>query len=98
MTAKVDARTLERLALLGEHLRRLRRALGVSRAKVAKSIGMRPMNYARIEQGRTNVTLDSLLRIAEMLLRIADGLGVELVVRFKRPLKRRAPSSRTRPR
>ena len=91
MTAKVDARTLERLALLGEHLRRLRRALGVSRAKVAKSIGMHPMNYARIEQGKQNVTV-------EMLLRIADGLGVELVVRFKRPLKRRAPSSRTRPR
>lgn len=91
MTAKVDARTLERLALLGEHLRRLRRALGVSRAKVAKSIGMHPMNYARIEQGKQNVTV-------EMLLRIADGLGVELVVRFKRPLKRRAPSSRTRSR
>jgi transcriptional regulator with XRE-family HTH domain len=91
VTAKVDARTLERLALLGEHLRRLRRALGVSRAKVAKSIGMHPMNYARIEQGKQNVTV-------EMLLRIADGLGVELVVRFKRPLKRRAPSSRTRPR
>ena len=88
MTAKVDARTLERLALLGEHLRRLRRALGVSRAKVAKSIGMHPMNYARIEQGKQNVTV-------EMLLRIADGLGVELVVGFKRPLKR-APSSRTR--
>ena len=91
MTAKADAPTLERLALLGEHLRRLRRALGVSRAKVAKSIGMHPMNYARIEQGKQNVTV-------EMLLRIADGLGVELVVRFKRPLKRRAPSSRTRPR
>jgi transcriptional regulator with XRE-family HTH domain len=91
VTAKVDARTLERLALLGEHLRRLRRALGVSRAKVAKSIGMHPMNYARIEQGKQNVTV-------EMLLRIADGLGVELVVRFKRPLKRRAPSSRTRSR
>jgi transcriptional regulator with XRE-family HTH domain len=89
VTAKVDARTLERLARLGEHLRRLRRALGVSRAKVAKSIGMHPMNYARIEQGKQNVTV-------EMLLRIADGLGVELVVRFKRPLKRRAPSSRTR--
>ena len=47
------------------------------------------MNYARIEQGKQNVTV-------EMLLRIADGLGVELVVRFKRPLKRRTPSSRTR--
>jgi len=91
VTAKVDARTLERLALLGEHLRRLRRALGVSRAKVAKSIGMHPMNYARIEQGKQNVTV-------EMLLRIADGLGVDLVVRFRRPLKRRAtlPNARRR--
>jgi len=32
-------------------------------------------NYARIEYGKTNVTIDSLRRIAE-------GLGLKLVIRF----------------
>ncbi len=70
--------TQERLAQLGEHLRRTRRALGISRAKLAEAIGMHPVNYAKIERGRKNVTFDTLLRIA-------DGLGVELAVRFRVP-------------
>jgi UDP-N-acetylglucosamine 1-carboxyvinyltransferase len=82
VTEKASARTQKRLVELGERLRRTRRALGISRAKLAEAIGMHPMNYARIEQGRQNVTV-------EMLLRIADGLGVELVVKFASPPKPR---------
>ena len=77
MATKSSARTQSQLEDLGERLRRTRRALGLSRAKLAERIGMHPMNYARIEQGKQNVTV-------EMLLRIADGLGVDLVVRFRR--------------
>ncbi|HWD24760.1 MAG TPA: helix-turn-helix transcriptional regulator [Acidimicrobiales bacterium] len=78
MTDKNDSRTHERLAQLGRNIRRTRRNLGISRAKLATTIGMHPMNYAKIEQGKQNVTIDTLLRIA-------DGLGVELVVRLKTP-------------
>ena len=64
---------LEKLAALGEDIRRTRRMLGISRAKLAETIGMHPMNYAKIERGKKNVTFDTLLRIA-------DGLGVELTI------------------
>ena len=82
MTDKADARTQKRLVQLGEQLRRTRRALGISRVKLAEKIGMHPMNYARIEQGKQNVTV-------EMLVRVAAGLGVDLVVRFVTPRARR---------
>lgn len=77
MATKSSARTQDRLTEIGESLRRVRRALGLSRAKLAERIGMHPMNYARVEQGKQNATV-------ETLLRIADGLGVDLVVRFQR--------------
>lgn len=72
---KADARTKKRLAELGELLRQTRRAIGISRVKLSEKIGMHPMNYARIEQGKQNVTV-------EMLLRISDGLGVDLRIGF----------------
>ena len=60
---------------LGEDLRRLREELGVPQLQLAKAIKMEPTNLAKIERGEKNVTLDTLRRIA-------DGLGVELVVKF----------------
>jgi transcriptional regulator with XRE-family HTH domain len=73
----------KRLALLGEHIRLARRALGISRAKLAEIIGMHPMNYAKIERGKKNVTFDTLLRIA-------DGLGLDLSVKLvKRRIRER---------
>ena len=75
MNDAVGAELQKRLKELGEQLRRTRRELGVSRAKLAEKIEMHPMNYARIEQGKQNVTFDTLFRIAE-------GLGVDLVVRL----------------
>jgi UDP-N-acetylglucosamine 1-carboxyvinyltransferase len=79
---KADARTQKRLVELGEQLRRARRRLGISRVKLAEKIGMHPMNYARIEQGKQNVTV-------EMLLRITDGLGVDLRIAFDEPKRPR---------
>jgi transcriptional regulator with XRE-family HTH domain len=75
VTGKLAPRIQERLVQLGEELRRARRARGISRAVLSESIGMHPQNYARIERGKKNVTF-------ETLLRIADGLGVELTVAF----------------
>lgn len=82
MTEKANARTQKRLVELGEQLRKTRRALGISRAKLAEKIGMHAMNYARIEQGKQNVTV-------EMLLRVADGLGVDLLIAFDEPKRPR---------
>jgi transcriptional regulator with XRE-family HTH domain len=78
---KLSARTADRLDRVGEDLRKTRRVLGVSRVAIAQRLRMHPMNYAHIEQGKQNVTIDTLLRIA-------DALGVELVVGFKRRRKR----------
>jgi transcriptional regulator with XRE-family HTH domain len=44
-------------------------------------------NYARLEHGKTNFTLDSLLRIA-------DGLDLELTVGLAKPKAKRSPGSR----
>ena len=60
---------------LGEHIRLVRRARGISRKKLAEAIGMHLVNYGKIERGTKNVTYDTLLRIA-------DGLGVDLTVKL----------------
>ena len=80
MVNKFSERTASRLRQLGEKLRRMRLTLGVSRTVLAGRLRMHPMNYARIEQGKQNVTF-------ETLLRVADALGVELDVRLKRAKK-----------
>jgi UDP-N-acetylglucosamine 1-carboxyvinyltransferase len=85
---KADASTQRRLVELGEQLRRTRRKLGISRAKLSERIGMHPMNYARIEQGKQNVTV-------EMLLRVAEGLEVELIVKFVARRKASEPGRRS---
>ena len=72
-TEKFDPRTEKRLKDLGEKLKRTRKRLGLSREKLAQKLGMHLMNYARIEQGKQNVTI-------EMLGRIVDGLGVKFFV------------------
>ncbi|RYG15268.1 XRE family transcriptional regulator [bacterium] len=68
---------------MGEQIRTARLAADVSQEALAEKIGMTRTNYARIEGGRTNVTLDSLLRIA-------DGLGVELSIEVSRPKAKRS--------
>lgn len=85
MSTKLELRTKRVAARIGERLRSARLEAGLSQQTLAVKIGMTRSNYARLEQGRTNVTLDTLLRIA-------DGLGldlrVELVARQKTSSRR----------
>lgn len=58
---------------IGTQIRTARENAGLSQEALAVAAGMTRTNFARIEQGRTNVTLDSLVKIA-------DGLGLTLTV------------------
>jgi len=60
--------------VLGAELRRLREEHGVTGLQLVKKIDMEATNFAKIERGEKNVTLDTLRRIA-------DGLGIELIVK-----------------
>ncbi len=71
--SKLDPRVLRLSRKLGEQIRFAREAAGLSQNAVAKIIGMSRTNYARIEYGKTNVTIESLLKIA-------DGVGFKLNV------------------
>jgi transcriptional regulator with XRE-family HTH domain len=72
---KLDKRTKPLVTGLGEELRRRREDLGVPQIQLAKTIKMEATNLAKIERGEKNVTVDTLRRIAE-------GLGLDLVIRF----------------
>lgn len=73
---KVNAATRAKLVEIGRMMRAARERQDLSQASLADKIGMLRENYLRIEKGRLNVTV-------ETLVRIADGLGMELVVRLK---------------
>lgn len=75
--AKLDARTRRAAREIGRRIRAAREAGGVSQEKLATKIGMTRSNYARIERGATNVTIETLVRIAR-------GLGLEVSVAFVR--------------
>ena len=58
---------------VGLRMSELRRARGMTQESCAERLGMLAPNYARIEQGRQNVTLDTLVRIARALdVRVAE--------------------------
>lgn len=73
-----DDGTKEALIAIGKQLRSTRDAMQVSQVQLAKRIRMDPTNLAKIERGTKNVTIDTLMRIAA-------GLGIELVVKFVAP-------------
>jgi transcriptional regulator with XRE-family HTH domain len=73
VSTKLELRTRRAAARIGKQLRSARLEARLSQQSLAEKIGMTRTNYARLEQGRTNVTL-------ETLLRIADGLGLDLRV------------------
>lgn len=59
-------RTLERAKHdLGLRVRELRRALEMTQEEAAEGLEMHTQNYARIEQGRMNVTLETVVRLAQ---------------------------------
>jgi transcriptional regulator with XRE-family HTH domain len=61
---------------LGRAIRARREAMHVSQDKLADRIKMHRAYYSAIERGEKNVTLPTLLRIAEGLgVRMADILG-----------------------
>lgn len=70
--------------VIGSRIQELRRAAGETQETVAERVNMLTPNYARLEQGRVNPTV-------ETLLRVADALGVELAELFvpteKRPTR-----------
>jgi ribosome-binding protein aMBF1 (putative translation factor) len=61
---------------LGEQIRRLREARGISQAELGRRIGSTQPAIARLEAGRVSPTL-------ETLDRVAAALGVELVIGFE---------------
>lgn len=54
-------------------MRALREAQGLSQRALAERVKMERPNYARIEKGRVNVTVDTILRLC-------DGLDVKLTI------------------
>ena len=63
---------------LGLRMRELRRQRELTQEGFAEKLGMLAPNYARVEQGRANVTIDTLVRIA-------NALDVEVAALFKKP-------------
>lgn len=55
------------LRSLGMRIGELRRAQGHTQEELSEKLGMLAPNYARIEQGRMNVTVDTLVRVAKAL-------------------------------
>jgi transcriptional regulator with XRE-family HTH domain len=54
------------LAELGLRMRELRQENGLTQEQAAERLGMLAPNYARIEQGRMNVTVETLVRLADV--------------------------------
>ncbi len=59
--------TEEVLKKMGLRIQELRRQRGHTQESLAAELNMLPPNYARIEQGRSNVTVDTLVRITNAL-------------------------------
>jgi transcriptional regulator with XRE-family HTH domain len=74
---KVIPRTRRALVEIGNRIREAREAAGISQETLATRIEMTRTNYARIEHGKANVTIDSLMRIAK-------GLDLDLDVALRR--------------
>jgi transcriptional regulator with XRE-family HTH domain len=83
----VVPRTKQALRSIGLRIQELRRGAGETQEAFAAKLGMLPPNYARIEQGRANVTIDTLVRVAH-------GLKVELAELFVTPTSKRAKPGR----
>jgi len=74
---KVNAATRVKLAEIGGAIRTARERADLSQASLAEKIGMQRENLIRVEKGRANLTV-------ETLVRIASGLDLDLRVRFLR--------------
>ena len=70
---KDDGRSTRQLKHLGERLRRLRKEMGVTQAKMARRAGVDPRYYSRIERGEVNVTYLTLMKLTRTL-RVCSGI------------------------
>ena len=68
---------------VGMNARRLRERLGLPQDKLAASVGMSPSRYRAVEGGRVNLTLATLVRIADRL-----GVPADLLLRPTRIVRR----------
>ncbi len=69
--------------LLGNKLRALREESGMTQEQVAEILGMSRQKYARIEKGVNDITLEILVRVAELYqIEVAD---ITKVLESKRP-------------
>ncbi len=74
---------------LGLRIQELRRAHGETQESLADRLGMLPSNYARLEQGRNNPTV-------ETLHRVATALDVDLAEFFRQPTRKLSKPGRPR--
>ncbi len=82
-------RTESALRSLGLRIQELRGERGETQESFAAVLGMLAANYARIEQGRSNLTVDTLVRVA-------NGLKVELADLFIEPKVKKQKPGRPR--
>ena len=61
-------------AALGERIRKLRKAAGITQAQLGETAQVEPSNISHIERGATKVSLPTLLRIANALHASLDEL------------------------
>jgi transcriptional regulator with XRE-family HTH domain len=80
----VHAETKGVLKQLGLRIGEVRRAQKLTQDQAAERLGMHTPNYARIEQGAANVTVDTLVRISSALkVRVADLFQKPKIKRVK---------------
>jgi transcriptional regulator with XRE-family HTH domain len=77
VTVKFSAQTRRRLQEIAAQLVRIRELLGISKHEAARRIGMHIGNYSKIERAEKNLTVDTLLMLA-------DGLDLKLAIKFTR--------------
>lgn len=75
---KVNTATRKKLVEIGETIRAARERAEMSQASLATKVGMQRENMIRVEKGRVNLTVETMVRIAEGL---DMDLGVKLVRR-----------------
>ena len=83
VSTKLDPPVRQLARQIGEAIRAARLAAGISQASLASAVGMTRTNFARVEYGRTNLTI-------ETILRIAGGLGLEVSLSLHAPAAGRA--------
>lgn len=86
----MDAELRKTLRTFGRRLREIRRKKDLTQETAAERVGMLTPNYAAIEQGRENITLQTVARVAK-------GFGIPMYELFKMP-RDRSPTRIGRPR